>query len=67
MRRRNHFLNRHYLSRAKYSDAEHMEVYNGQKVRKLTAVEIEEFRAHINRRLDPSLAREPAPIRRSVV
>lgn len=67
MRRRNRFQMRHHLSRAKYRSCEYVEVMSGQIVRKLTPTEIDEFRAAINRRLDPSMAIEPAPIRRSVV
>lgn len=67
-KRRHRFqISHRYMNRAKYSDCEYMDVGKNQMVRKLTAVEVDEFRAAINRRLDASLARESSPIRRSVV
>lgn len=51
---------------SKYEDCEYAEV-GSNSVRKLTAEEIDEFRAAINRRLDRSLAVEPPLVRRSVV
>lgn len=65
--KRNRFqVNHRHTIRTKYVDCEYMDLGHNQMVRKLMAREIDAFRTHVNRMLDP-LTREPAPIRLGVV
>lgn len=50
----------------KYADCEYVSVCKNNKVRMLTPAEIDEFKAHIQRLIDPSLRTVPV-MRRSVV
>jgi hypothetical protein len=53
--------------RLKYGGCEYVDVYRGgNKARLLTPAEVDEFRAHIQRLLDPSLRTQPL-MRRSIV
>lgn len=52
--------------RQKYADCKYVEVFGKNRVRLLTEEEKEEFRAHIQRIIDPSL-QTTSVIRRNVV
>lgn len=67
IRKKNRYTGMRSGSRpTKYADCEYVSVCKNNKVRLLTPVEVDEFRAHIQRLIDPSLRTRPV-MRRSIV